>query len=88
MRVCAKNVGGAYARGGAYLRDTTVINIRKFPLPIINALIAGQICEGLLGVSDSLVHPLQASHVSVQWADIEARSVLSLVVCSSLDGIC
>ena len=24
MRVCAKNVGGAYARGGAYLRDTTV----------------------------------------------------------------
>ena len=23
-RVCAKNVGGAYARGGAYLWDTTV----------------------------------------------------------------
>ena len=27
MRVCAKNVGGAYARGGAYLRDTTVLVI-------------------------------------------------------------
>ena len=25
VRVCAKNAGGAYARGGAYLRDTTVI---------------------------------------------------------------
>ena len=25
VRVCAKNVGGAYARGGAYLRDTTVL---------------------------------------------------------------
>ena len=24
VRVCAKNAGGAYARGGAYLRDTTV----------------------------------------------------------------
>ena len=24
-RLCAKNAGGAYARGGAYLRDTTVI---------------------------------------------------------------
>ena len=24
-RLCAKNVGGAYAQGGAYLRDTTVI---------------------------------------------------------------
>ena len=23
-RLCAKNAGGAYARGGAYLRDTTV----------------------------------------------------------------
>jgi len=23
--LCAKNAGGAYARGGAYLRDTTVI---------------------------------------------------------------
>ena len=22
--LCAKNTGGAYARGGAYLRDTTV----------------------------------------------------------------
>ena len=25
VRVCAKNPGGAYARGGAYLRDTTVL---------------------------------------------------------------
>ena len=25
VRVCAKNAGGAYARGGAYLRDTTVL---------------------------------------------------------------
>ena len=24
-RLCAKNAGGAYARGGAYLRDTTVL---------------------------------------------------------------
>ena len=24
--LCAKNAGGAYARGGAYLRDTTVLN--------------------------------------------------------------
>ena len=24
VRVCAKTAGGAYARGGAYLRDTTV----------------------------------------------------------------
>ena len=23
--LCAKNAGGAYAQGGAYLRDTTVI---------------------------------------------------------------
>ena len=23
--LCAKNAGGAYARGGAYLRDTTVL---------------------------------------------------------------
>ena len=27
VRVCAKNAGGAYARGGAYLWDTTVIII-------------------------------------------------------------
>ena len=26
-RLCAKNVGGAYARGGAYLRDATVYNL-------------------------------------------------------------
>ena len=26
-RLCAKNAGGAYARGGAYLRDTTVLQI-------------------------------------------------------------
>ena len=25
VRVCAKNAGGAYVRGGAYLRDTTVM---------------------------------------------------------------
>ena len=25
-RLCAKNAGGAYARGGAYLRDTTVLS--------------------------------------------------------------
>ena len=25
VRVRAKNAGGAYARGGAYLRDTTVL---------------------------------------------------------------
>ena len=24
-RLCAKNAGGAYAQGGAYLRDTTVV---------------------------------------------------------------
>ena len=24
-RLCAKNAGGAYARGGAYLRDTMVL---------------------------------------------------------------
>ena len=24
VRVCAKNAGGAYARGGAYLQDTMV----------------------------------------------------------------
>ena len=24
-RLCAKNAGGAYARGGVYLRDTTVL---------------------------------------------------------------
>ena len=27
-RVCTKNAGGAYARGGAYLRDTTVLFMR------------------------------------------------------------
>ena len=26
-RLCAKNVGGAYARRGAYLRDTTVLGL-------------------------------------------------------------
>ena len=25
-RLCAKKAGGAYARGGVYLRDTTVYN--------------------------------------------------------------
>ena len=25
-RLCAKNAGGAYARGGPYLQDTTVVN--------------------------------------------------------------
>ena len=29
--LCAKNAGGAYARGGAYLRDTTV-HILHLPL--------------------------------------------------------
>ena len=29
IRVCAKNAGGAYARGGAYLRDTTVYRTQK-----------------------------------------------------------
>ena len=24
-KLCTKNAGGAYARGGAYLRDTTVV---------------------------------------------------------------
>ena len=30
MRVCAKNAGGAYARGGGavYLRDTTVLSTK------------------------------------------------------------
>ena len=27
-RLCAKKAGGAYARGGAYLRDTTVNQLR------------------------------------------------------------
>ena len=26
-RLCAKNAGWAYARGGVYLRDTTVCNV-------------------------------------------------------------
>ena len=28
-RLCAKNAGEAYARGGAYLRDTTVLEYKK-----------------------------------------------------------
>ena len=28
-RLCAKNAGGAYARGGAYLRDTTVLQLER-----------------------------------------------------------
>ena len=27
--LCAKNAGGAYARGGTYLRDTTVVNVES-----------------------------------------------------------
>ena len=30
--LCAKNAGGAYARGGAYLRDTTVLDLSMHPL--------------------------------------------------------
>ena len=26
--LCTKNAGGAYARGGAYLQDTMVVNIQ------------------------------------------------------------
>ena len=32
VRLCAKNARGAYARGGAYLRDTTVIPLSVGPL--------------------------------------------------------
>ena len=42
VRVCAKNAGGAYARGGggggggggAYLRDTTVLSLEACTSPI------------------------------------------------------
>ena len=29
-KLCAKNAGGTYARGGAYLRDTTVHTERTY----------------------------------------------------------
>ena len=39
VRVCAKNAGGAYARGGAYLRDTTVHGYMRAFMLYIRALI-------------------------------------------------
>ena len=38
-RLCAKNAGGAYARGGAYLRDTTVYDLLMVYLFNLNVLI-------------------------------------------------
>ena len=35
VRVCTKNAGGAYARGGAYLRDTTVLDCSLIPRPLL-----------------------------------------------------
>ena len=33
-RLCAKNAGGAYVRGGAYLRDTTVYGMTMYSLKV------------------------------------------------------
>ena len=33
VRLCAKKAGGAYARGGAYLRDTMVMTLLAALLP-------------------------------------------------------
>ena len=33
-RLCAKNAGGAYAQGGAYLRDTTVYTVDQESLTV------------------------------------------------------
>ena len=34
VRVCAKNAGGAYVQGGAYLRDTMVNKYKKIRIKI------------------------------------------------------